>query len=519
MGQTQIISIAILFFISLSAVASTKASIPGTTEISWHISGMPLALKQAKAQNKPLFVYWGAVWCPPCNVVKTTIFKDAQFIQATKDYIAVYLDGDTEEAQKWGEKLKVMGYPTLMILSPSGKEVLRLAASNSIEDLVSTMTYSKNVWNPITEVLTDALSVKDIDPKKIQSLANYSWSQDKEVNEKAEEYAKKLFQLEQKLDHYAFIKARSLIFMTALSLQLDSLKKEQRLDQQQQNQYRSRVTDILNNPELLKTNIMNFAYGAENLVKYLTRQQKDSLSEERIIFIHLYSQRMREYRHRSNLSFDHYYATFSPFIDFRESFEIKLEDKDKQLLKNYTSKVLPITKDKKAREALVSDASYLLFKYDMKKAAKSMLANEMKTSKNPYYLMSTLGYFEKEEGNSDNALVWYEKAYKAAKGPATKLQWYGSFIRNLIKLNPDNKSAIKSHVNTLLKNYTTMTDSFWGRNYRVLLSVKKSASKWAEKNAELPWIEELKENGLQKCAQSRTDIYKSGCEKFYQEFS
>ncbi len=116
------------------------------------------------------------------------------------------------------------------------------------------------------------------------------------------------------------------------------------------------------------------------------------------------------------------------------------------------------------------------------------------------------------------ALEWYEKAYKAETGPATKLQWYGSYVRNLIELNPEDGTSIKSHVGTLLGKYTNMSDSFLGRNYRVLISVKKSSHKWAKENNETPWIETLKIQGLQRCSQSTKDIYKSGCNKFYQEF-
>ncbi|MCP4076649.1 MAG: thioredoxin family protein [Gammaproteobacteria bacterium] len=511
MNRTQFISILVLFFVSISTVAAK-------TEIAWYKSGMPAALQQAKTQNLPVFVYWGAVWCPPCNVVKSTIFKDPQFIQSTKHYIPVYLDGDTEEAQKWGTNLKVMGYPTLMILSPAGKEVLRLSPGNSIADLVSTMNYTKNVWNPVSEVLAQAISSDSIDPRKIQSLATYSWSQDKDVSDKADEYSAQLFQLEDKLKNTGLNKTRALIFMAALSIKLESLTEEQQLSKSDREKYKSRLEDILTTPELLKATMMSLAYSGDSLVKHLTENPEKNQTSERQSFINLYVYKMREYRNIKSLPFDRYYATFFPSIDLEENFDIKLEQDDKTQLTNYTSKTLPQTKDPKAREALVSDASYLLFKYGMQKQAKEMLESEIKITSNPHYLMSTLGYFEKQQGNPVKALEWYEKAYKAAKGPATKLQWYGSYVRNLIDLNPDDTQSIKSHVGTLLGKYTNMSDSFFGRNYRVLLSVKKSTNKWAKKNNETIWVETLKTQGLKRCSQSIKDIYKSGCEKFYQEF-
>ena len=56
--------------------------------------------------NKPLFLYWGAVWCPPCNQIKKTIFTRREFQEKMKLFLPVYLDGDTKSAQIWGEKLK-----------------------------------------------------------------------------------------------------------------------------------------------------------------------------------------------------------------------------------------------------------------------------------------------------------------------------------------------------------------------------------------------------------------------------
>ncbi|MEI7536846.1 MAG: thioredoxin family protein, partial [Comamonadaceae bacterium] len=54
---------------------------------------------QAKAANKPVFLYWGAVWCPPCNQIKATVFNRQDFIERSKSFVPVYLDGDTAGAQ------------------------------------------------------------------------------------------------------------------------------------------------------------------------------------------------------------------------------------------------------------------------------------------------------------------------------------------------------------------------------------------------------------------------------------
>jgi hypothetical protein len=45
-----------------------------------------------------LFLYWGAVWCPPCNRVKSEIFARDEFIQRSRSKLC-HLDGDSAGAQ------------------------------------------------------------------------------------------------------------------------------------------------------------------------------------------------------------------------------------------------------------------------------------------------------------------------------------------------------------------------------------------------------------------------------------
>ena len=47
-----------------------------------------------------MFLYWGAVWCPPCNQLKATLFNRADFIDRSKSFVAVNIDGDLPGAQK-----------------------------------------------------------------------------------------------------------------------------------------------------------------------------------------------------------------------------------------------------------------------------------------------------------------------------------------------------------------------------------------------------------------------------------
>ena len=90
-----------------------------------------------KNAEKPIIVYWGASWCPPCNELKDRVFSNPLFREATLPFELVYLDGDQTQAQELGERFKASGYPTLIILTKAGEEIARANTSMDVEDFQS----------------------------------------------------------------------------------------------------------------------------------------------------------------------------------------------------------------------------------------------------------------------------------------------------------------------------------------------------------------------------------------------
>ena len=107
--------------------------------IDWFDGTVEEAFAEAERSAKPLFLYWGAVWCPPCNLMKSTLFQQPEFIAKTRDFVAVYLDGDTQRAQVWGEKHDAVGYPTLIVFDPAGRQMTRLPSTLTPESFMAAL--------------------------------------------------------------------------------------------------------------------------------------------------------------------------------------------------------------------------------------------------------------------------------------------------------------------------------------------------------------------------------------------
>jgi thioredoxin-related protein len=169
-----------------SAAQTQSNAVAHTSSIEWvkpDGASLDAVFAKAKADNKPVFLYWGAVWCPPCNQIKATVFNRPDFVAGSKAFIPVYLDGDTPGAQKLGTQFKVRGYPTTILFKPDGTELTRLPGEVDAAQFMQVLKLGLASTQPIKETLLAAMA----EPAGGQSLlsadawrllAFYSWDTD-----------------------------------------------------------------------------------------------------------------------------------------------------------------------------------------------------------------------------------------------------------------------------------------------------------------------------------------------------
>lgn len=97
---------------------------------------------EARASNKPVFLYLEAVWCHWCHVMQAQTFSDPKVrAQLALDFVVVRVDHDADPGL--ANRYRDYGWPALIFLSPDGVDLVKRAgyiAPDNFKRLLTAIT-------------------------------------------------------------------------------------------------------------------------------------------------------------------------------------------------------------------------------------------------------------------------------------------------------------------------------------------------------------------------------------------
>jgi thioredoxin-related protein len=453
-----------------SAVARTT---PNETGISWYKGDVDSAFGVAKAEKRPVFLYWGAVWCPPCNQVKATIFNRQDFIERSRFFVPVYIDGDSPSAQRLGARFKVSGYPTMILLKPDGTEITRLPGEVEAEQYMRVLTLGMNGARPVKQTLAAALAHDGakLTPEDWRMLAYYSWETDEQQLLNKEKLAAALQRVAQACpadqpETAARLKLQALV----------AAAKAKNTKPRHDKSATAQLMPVLADPQLARENFDLLVYYPGEVVNLVTPPK----SPARARVVAAWNAALERLIADTSLSTADRLSVVDAEVALAklDAPKATLADALLKTVREEAARADRETSDPYARQAVISGAAEVLENAGLGDESDALLKRELTRTHYPYYFMLGLVANAKKRGEKSAAVEWAEKAYTAAEGDATRLQWGASYINTMIDLAPEDSARIERAALKVIGELDPTPDTFYERNRRSLERIGKKLAAW-----------------------------------------
>jgi thioredoxin-related protein/tetratricopeptide (TPR) repeat protein len=428
--------------------------------IRWFEGTVDEAFAAAIEQQKPVFLYWGEEWCPYCNRLQSTVFVRDEFVALSHEFIALDLGTDTEEKIQYGERFGIRGFPTVIVFNPEGEPLTRIAGGADIEQYARVLETTLGSIRPVGELVQSVQAGEELTPGEWTLLVNYSWRDEpgRALAEETDLHAVLRMLSDRAPAEPASAKRR--LKMQELTAWLSDDDRDASLAPA----YHDFLQMVLADDGMIRENLNSIAFNADEIIPLVVPDDQQAAVCDRILAeldIALEDPTTVPLK-RIELLMGWLNVSTASLGEGQTLSEQQVEWLKQQA--EAARRDLP-------REQFHSGLYFLSRLYPQAgliDEARDVIRQGIEESDAAYYFMIRLASLEASEGNNDEALAWYKKAWDASRGPKTRARWGSAYLGRLVQFSPDNVAAIRDTSLQLLAEITDQDD--WLQNHQRTIS-------------------------------------------------